>query len=148
MIKHILLPLDGSEHALKAFDLACDLSNKYTAKLTLFHVIEDMRVPEALHHFAEIEHLPDDGYTLHYKVIAEGIINNAKLLATQKGVTQLHSLIVEGNAAQQILQHAQTLGVDTIIMGSRGLGRFEGLLQGSVSQRVNHLAKCTCITVK
>lgn len=148
MIEHILLPLDGSDHALKAFDLGCDLSNKYAAKLTLIHVIEDTRVPEALHHFAEIEHLPDDSYTLHYKIIAEGIINKAKILANQRGVKQLESLIVEGNAAQQILQHAQALGVDTIIMGSRGLGRFEGLLQGSVSQRVNHLAKCTCITVK
>jgi nucleotide-binding universal stress UspA family protein len=33
-------------------------------------------------------------------------------------------------------------------MGSRGVTDFNGLLMGSVSHKISHLAKCTCITVK
>ena len=37
--------------------------------------------------------------------------------------------------------------VHVIVMGSRGHGRLEGVLMGSVSQSVVHLARCTVVTV-
>ena len=39
-------------------------------------------------------------------------------------------------------------GADMIVMGSRGLGRVADIFLGSVSQKVSHLSKCTCVTVK
>jgi nucleotide-binding universal stress UspA family protein len=33
-------------------------------------------------------------------------------------------------------------------MGSRGLGKMAGVLMGSISHKVSHLSKCTCVTVK
>ena len=35
-----------------------------------------------------------------------------------------------------------------IFLGSRGLGDVGGLLMGSVSHKVMHLAPCTCVAVK
>ena len=46
--------------------------------------------------------------------------------------------IVEGPAAEAILRVAQLDGCDLIVMGSRGLGMMQGLLLGSVSNRVLH----------
>ena len=35
-----------------------------------------------------------------------------------------------------------------VFLGSRGLGDAKGLLLGSVSHKVMHLAPCTCVAVK
>src|SRR5512136_2563437 len=37
MFNHILVPVDGSDHALHALDVACDLAQKYGAALRLVH---------------------------------------------------------------------------------------------------------------
>ena len=37
MFKNILVPVDGSDHALHALDVACDLAQKYGATLRLVH---------------------------------------------------------------------------------------------------------------
>ncbi|MEJ6747453.1 MAG: universal stress protein [Yoonia sp.] len=34
-----------------------------------------------------------------------------------------------------------------IVSGRRGLGSLSALVQGSTSQRINHLAKCACLSV-
>jgi len=38
--------------------------------------------------------------------------------------------------------------VDLIVMGSRGLGRFQRLLLGSVSEGVLHHAHCSILVVR
>jgi nucleotide-binding universal stress UspA family protein len=63
-------------------------------------------------------------------------------------VTAVETLIRVGQPARTIVHVAEQLEVDCIVMGSRGLGDFEGLLLGSVSHKVASLAKCTCVTVK
>jgi nucleotide-binding universal stress UspA family protein len=57
-------------------------------------------------------------------------------------------MLADGDPAQSILHLAKERGVDTIVMGSRGLSDIKGLFVGSVSHKINHLAECTCITVK
>lgn len=147
-IRHMLVPVDGSQTALKALELACSLAGRFDARLTLIHVIEDMYVSEQLKRFAEVEHLPDEPSRLHYEVVAKAIVDEARGLAGAQGVAKLDAAVVEGSPALKILDYADNNDVDTIVIGSSGLGRIEGLLLGSVSQKVNYLSKCTCITVK
>ena len=57
-----------------------------------------------------------------------------------------HELVVhEGNAAQVLLQ--QSSGADMLVLGSRGLGGFRGLLLGSVGQQCTHHAACPVVIV-
>jgi nucleotide-binding universal stress UspA family protein len=53
-----------------------------------------------------------------------------------------------GDPAKEILSVAAEEHADIIIMGRRGMGDLAGLLLGSVSHKVSHLAECACLTVK
>ena len=56
-MKAILVPTDGSDHAHKAVDLACDLAEKHKASVLLVHVLLRDKEPETLARLAEGEHL-------------------------------------------------------------------------------------------
>ena len=60
----------------------------------------------------------------------------------------MKTVAASGDPASRILETAAAEQADMIVMGSRGLGGLKGLLVGSVSNKVNHLAKCTCVCVK
>lgn len=55
----ILVPTDGSDHAHKAVDLACDLAEKHGSAVLLLHVLLRDKEPESLARLAETERLSD-----------------------------------------------------------------------------------------
>jgi nucleotide-binding universal stress UspA family protein len=61
---------------------------------------------------------------------------------------EVHSEHLEGDAAEMIIESAKTHNSDVIVMGSRGLGRFTGLLLGSTSQKVVSHAPCPVLIVR
>ncbi|MBT4581371.1 MAG: universal stress protein, partial [Gammaproteobacteria bacterium] len=69
-------------------------------------------------------------------------------ITSKAGVKKVTSMITEGDPADVILNTAVNCKADMIILGSRGLSDFKGLLFGSVSHKVSGQADCTCVTVK
>lgn len=59
--------------------------------------------------------------------------------------TDVEHRIVEGTAAAALVEESR--GADLIVVGSRGLGGFRGLLLGSVGQQVAHHAACPVVIV-
>lgn len=53
--------------------------------------------------------------------------------------------VVEGPAAAALVEESR--GADLLVVGSRGLGGFRGLLLGSVGQQVAHHAACPVVIV-
>ena len=47
MIKRVLVALDGSDHANKALDLACEMASRFGAELLAVHVITDQPLSDA-----------------------------------------------------------------------------------------------------
>jgi nucleotide-binding universal stress UspA family protein len=174
MFKNILVATDGSEHANKAVDLAADMALKYDARLTVFSVIEGgpltadakrLAIEKGIDLSPVIDMpgitaitpeagpiMPDLQETLvTAKVeaeLAENIMGEACTRARATLGGKVRGATGTGNAASAILEAADEAGADLIVMGSRGLGTFRALLSGSVSQKVSHLANCTCIAVK
>ena len=176
MIKTIVVPTDGSAHAKKAIDLAADLAEKYGARMVILHALlrhtsesdiealsRENAMPDALEKkFAELRDnylqmaaaaydagpisilIPDEILT----EVGTLILDNARQRAESKGVKDVTTQILDGAAADKIVAAAEKENADMIVMGSRGLGNLAGLLMGSVSHKVSHLAKCTVVAVK
>jgi nucleotide-binding universal stress UspA family protein len=147
MFDTILVATDGSHHAEKALDIACDLAEKYGSSLTILSVFRHHSTPGRTHSMVGgISELEPPDVTLGK--LAREVMDTAITRARQKGIQQVEGLVRRGPPARTIVQVAKERRADAIAMGSRGLGDAEGLLLGSVSHKVSSLAECTCITVK
>jgi nucleotide-binding universal stress UspA family protein len=162
MVETILVPTDGSEHADKAVAFAADIAVKYGAGIILLHVLSDPgsgRVPDEMRELGRLEHIritEHDIRQAHIRITehdirqagANELLHNADTKAREHGATEIEQVIEVGDPTRHILACAEARGADLIVMGSRGLGDLRGLLLGSVSHKIGHLAKCTCITVR
>lgn len=175
MIKKIILPTDGSDHANKAVDLAADLAAKYDAEIIVLHVllrhqsVFDLLTlaralkadPKIVEKLEELEDASMQAAAVAYggvvsipapddvvDSIGELICENTKTRIAARGDIRLRAYAVDGSPAERILNAEEHENADMIVMGSRGLGKLADLFMGSVSHKVSHLSKCTCVTVK
>lgn len=150
MFKHILVPVDGSEHAGRAVEIAGDLAKHYGAKVTLLHVLTragGYQVPSELLAFEKIEHLR---ITEHDIIEGAGqeILSKSVQRARDHGASDCATQLESGDPAGHVVRAAESLDVDLIVMGRRGLGDLGGLMLGSVSHKVSQAVDCCCLTVK
>jgi nucleotide-binding universal stress UspA family protein len=150
MIQTVLVPTDGSEHADKAVAFAADLAQKYGARIVLLHVMTDVgtgRVPDELRGLQRLEHVDVTERDIRQAAVNE-LLRTAEKTARAHGAEAVETVVLEGRPASGILDCARERGVDLIVMGSRGVGDLKGLLMGSTSHKVAHLAECTCVSVR
>ena len=161
MIRTIVAPIDGSAHAQSALDLSIDFAARYDAQLVLLHIGDRSgNAPEELYEAAsrELEAAEGSGQatglkpqqsrhlqTLEY--MGRMLLRGAQERAKGQGVKRVETVFDVGDASERILHYAKERSADLIVMGSRGLGELQGLVLGSVSHRVFHLAPCSCVTV-
>ena len=175
MFHNILCPIDGSNHAEKALDLAIDLANKYEAALIMLHVPHRSENIDALQRFAEVEGLSrhvntelDRLRAMDFRVgvatesafeqagvsarllieVGQHIVEQARGHAERSGLGNVDLRLEGGDPASRILECIGEERIDCVVMGSRGLSDLRGLFLGSVSHKVANRAPCTCITVK
>lgn len=138
----ILVPVDGSDHARRALRHVLDMyAGKCPLELHLVNVqtpIVDWEVRRFLRD-EEIERM------LHDK--ADEILDDAEQIALASGCQAIRHRRV-GEPAAEIAAVAGEAGCRQIVMGTRGLGAFQGLLLGSVSTKVLHLVGVPVTLVK
>jgi len=147
MFKTILVPVDGSDHAEKAVEVAADLAAKYGAALHIITVMENVELAPALRRFAEAEHIKGaEAQVATY--ISDRFVERAREVAVEGGAKTVETTVEMGNVQEMILAHAKKIGADLIVMGSRGLSDLKGLMLGSISHKIANSAPCTVITVR
>lgn len=143
MFERVLIAVDGSDHAGKALGIGADIAAKYGSEVYLVHTpqMETTAVAAGLGVVA----ITDDPQT----VIEAGkkVLADAEAATANAGAPAKEAFLGDGDPADDILKYADMMDVDLIVMGRRGLGGIASLLLGSISQRVSHGAKCTCLTV-
>jgi nucleotide-binding universal stress UspA family protein len=138
MITKILLAYDGSNPSRKAFDFAADLAQRYKAALHVLTVAQTLELGDDVETEAVIEH------SMNYR---KRLLRNVEHRAAELGV-EAHFEVAVGHAAQQILDHAERLGADLVVLGHRGHGALDRWRLGSVTHRVISYAGCAVIVVR
>jgi nucleotide-binding universal stress UspA family protein len=144
-LNRILVPVDFSAHSEKAIRYATTLANKFGARLSLVHVIEDPFVTGAWQAEVFVPNIPE---------LLNDLIKSAKTqLAERKKDLAAHGFIIEtavitGRPATAIVEQASTGRFDLIVMGTHGRTGLSHALLGSVAERVVQKAPCPVLTVR
>ena len=149
-MRRILVAVDGSEHALRAIDMAADIGIHYDIPLVVIHVRSNSgvgQIPLDLVAYRQLEDLYEAESAL-LEAIAWRIAEDAAERARRTGASSVEVLIDIGDPASTIVRVSEDIGADLIVMGRRGRGDLGGLLLGSVSHKVGHLAACAVMTVR
>ncbi|WP_299732627.1 universal stress protein [uncultured Tateyamaria sp.] len=147
MFTNIIVGLDGSQKSKDAARIAFDLGKYYSGTVTLVHVphaetaafvvgaVSGYRAAITLPSFDEIEKA------------GQHVLDEVLAIAADLGFEKVKTHMPHGEAATELLQHAEEIGADLIVTGRRGLSGLSSLVLGSTTQRINHLAKCACLSV-
>lgn len=143
----ILAPTDGSESAQHALMIAAEHAEKMGAELHVLTVVPRM-TPMAS---------PVEGYQHKYLIpdMEEVEESYKKVLAySEKQVHEFNpdikvvTYLETGRPSQIIVDKAEELDVEMVVMGSRGIGGITGWVLGSTSKKVVEQCKCQVLVVK
>jgi nucleotide-binding universal stress UspA family protein len=134
-----MVGVDGSSSSREALRTAMSLTRRTGAALTAVHVV----APPSLATFATTRAAQRAGEVS--RRAGEAILTQAARLA---GDARLARELHFGDPANVICQRAAELGIDLVVVGSRGLGRLNRLFLGSVSSAVAARAPCSVLIVR
>jgi nucleotide-binding universal stress UspA family protein len=147
MFKHILVPLDGSGLAETALPAALAFGQSFGSKLTLLRVV---RPPEVSGQSSGGVSYGDFITQLRSQAVAEaeGYLKSQQGMLRQQGV-ETYTHIAEGNnIAELILDQADSLEIDTIVMSTHGRGGLSRWVFGSVADKVLRRANVPVLLIR
>lgn len=143
-MKKVLVAVDGSEHGWNAVQIVRELGECKALDITVIHVVHDLSVYRPYGLGESYERRLDDVTQNR----AEHVIAHAKKLFEDYGAGIVDYVITQGEPANAIIDAAEKGNYDTIVIGSRGMGRMAKLLVGSVSNKVVSHAPCSVFVVR
>jgi nucleotide-binding universal stress UspA family protein len=147
MINKILVATDASAASNRAVNMAAYMAACHEAELLILHVIRDMQLPAQMKNSSEVEEFANTRENL-LRQIAETILHDAEVLAKKAGAKKVQTAIGSGDPASSIIGFATRRKIDTIVIGTRGLGKVKGTLMGSVSRKITNNAEMNCMVVR
>jgi len=148
-IKNILYATDLSENARYAFTYASAIANRFGAKITILHVLEELS-PSSLGIVSEI--VGKERWADLKKRNEEKVITSIKS-RIEDGCNEINQntpgcafivqniIVKTGHPVDQIIHYAEKKDCDMVVMGSRGHGILAEAMLGNTSRRV--LRRCT-----
>ena len=138
MFKSIVVGTDGSETATSAVKQAVELASSIKAKIELVSAYEpvgDQRLRE------ERTEVPDDvSWMVNPREDVDATLREAGL--------DVETFAREGDPADAILDVAEELGADLIIVGNKGMTGAKRFLLGSVPNKISHHAPCSVLIIR
>jgi nucleotide-binding universal stress UspA family protein len=136
MCKTIVLALDGSQGSRAAIPVAVELARREEGRIVIAHVEQNVVGKGG----APIPVTEDE--------IQAEIRKQAKRLAADGIETSVEMRqVILGGPAHPIAEIAEEENADLIVAGTRGHSPVAGLLLGSVTQRLLHIARSPVLVV-
>jgi nucleotide-binding universal stress UspA family protein len=138
MFKNIVWATDGSDYADRALATATSLASESGATLLAVHCVQYLVGPGSK------GALPEPGEDERTQKVSEQV---AEL--TRQGVSATSKVVYSGASgpAHAVAEVAAEEGADLIVVGTKGHTALGGLLVGSVTQRLLHIAPCPVLVV-
>lgn len=144
MFKHILVPVDGSPAALNAVDKARAIACAFRSSVTLIYVID----PYAFTGMGADFSYGQSEYLRAATVEANEAIGAARQVFEAQGMFVKGSVVEGHSVYQAILEAAEALEADLVVMGSQGRRGLDKLILGSVTAQVLSHAHLPVLVVR
>ena len=145
MFQHILVATDGSELADRAVAAGLRLAAEQGARVTALMVVPDYTTHEVF----EVVLRGPDFEKLREALAAEGRRRLDEVVRSHRESSRAERVVaVSDDPHLAIVETADRLNCDLIVMGSHGHGALRSLLIGSQTMKVLSLAKVAVLVVK
>ena len=153
--KHILFTSDLTSSARYVFDHAISLADKYGAKITIMHVLEEVspnmrgalvdilgesRLKELRSKYRSEAMTTLVGKSREHAIIRDGLIMFHEDAVSDQPGLKIKSpddvVVIEGNVIEEIIRRARESSCDLIVMGAYRSGRLSTAVLGSVVRGV------------
>jgi nucleotide-binding universal stress UspA family protein len=146
----ILVATDGSHHSERAVEMTTNFRFPVPCEIKIVSVVETP-IPLNLDIYGGGYVPPAVELEKAARENALEVLENAKRKITEgfEGENVLISTeVLNGSPESQIVETAEKMGANLIIVGSHGYNTWERLLLGSVSDSVVHHAPCSVLVVR
>ncbi len=135
LFQKILIPVDGSSYSLNAVRLAGRLASCHGSRIWILHVI-DQEVEAQLCRYKGSQSVRDD-----MEQGALGLVADMKRELGSAGAGA-ETMVERGSPHEVILNTAEAIGADLVVMGKLGRRGVKRILLGSVAERVIEFSVC------
>jgi nucleotide-binding universal stress UspA family protein len=146
----ILLATDGSKQSDAAIEMVSIFAFQTPGEIRIVSVV-DMALPPTLDFYGgnyfppttELENVARENAMKVLEMTMQKLMNKF----TSENVTITTEVLI-GSPESRIVETAEEMHADLIVVGSHGYNRWERLLLGSVSDSVVHHAPCSVLIVR
>jgi nucleotide-binding universal stress UspA family protein len=137
MFKRILVAVDGSPKSEKTIVIALDLAARYGSSVTIVHV-------------REYERYEGSDVDLGPPIPADELVDQVVARFRERGIECSGEIrrVTFGETPQQIVEAAEAVDAELVILGSRGMSELKSLVLGGVANKVVHLAACPVLLIR
>ncbi|WPC06468.1 universal stress protein [Pseudomonas benzenivorans] len=143
-MRKVLVAFDGSDSSKRALQYVIDFARMHKAELEV-HLLNVQHEAVLYGEYVNDEMIANMRRSQQEQA-RELLTWPAEQLEAAGMTCQKHTAL--GNVAEQVGIAVKQLQCDTVVMGTRGLGSFTGLLLGSVATRVIHEVPVPVLLVK
>ncbi len=145
MFRSIVVGTDGSETAGTAVGAAVELAALSGATLEIVSAYEPVPSQRLRREARPLP--PDLQWMINRRADVDATLHHATDRAREAGVTA-RTYAREGDPADAILDVAEELGADLIVVGNKGMTGARRFLLGSVPNRISHHAPCAVMIIR